>query len=264
MYLKHVTETSLPFISSSKSTTMKPFLLVFAIYLPVTLFAQFPLDLAPVNDFNDLILLRDVNSNPKWHMKIQSDGGLGFSESNVADGRLILNPGGGISLFGGSLGINVFPDPAVTLSIKAQSNDTWAIYADDTASDVKFYVLTNGDAFLKGSLSQNSDARLKTSILKLTPPRASLNNINGYSYFWKNNPANDKKQIGLLAQEVMAAYPELVSKAANGTLAVNYTGFIPILIEAFKDQSNLVEQQHEKLNQLELRMKVLEDKLNRL
>lgn len=344
---------------------MKSILCVIAFCFPLILFAQFPLELAPLNSFNDLILLRDINDSPKWHMKILGNGGLGFSESNVADGRLILNPGGGISLFGGGLGINanlglndllvayndsgnqqvairkdgefllgnyhflktpsgkvginsipgltevftvntdisnsaisplrvktdgfvditklriansitvdgyvatdlginVHPSPAVTFSIKAQPDDTWVIYADDTNSDLKFNVQTNGNAFLKGSLSQNSDVRLKTSILRLPTTIQSLNKVNGYSYFWKNNPANTNKQIGLLAQEVMLVYPELVSEAANGTLSVNYTGFIPILIEAFKDQSKVVEQQHETINQLELRLQALEDKLNRL
>ncbi|MDC1493122.1 hypothetical protein N8376_07205, partial [Flavobacteriaceae bacterium] len=45
-------------------------------------------------------------------------------------------------------------------------------------------------------------------------------------------------KIGLLAQEVMELFPELVvkSKDKQGTLSVNYQGLIPILLNAIKEQ----------------------------
>ena len=52
----------------------------------------------------------------------------------------------------------------------------------------------------------------------------------------KSNDAIEK--IGLLAQEVQKAFPELVKQAgdAEGTLSVNYQGMIPVLINAIKEQ----------------------------
>ena len=44
-----------------------------------------------------------------------------------------------------------------------------------------------------------------------------------------------KKKFGFMAQEVKELFPELVEQDADGIYAVNYTGFIPILVEAIKE-----------------------------
>ena len=60
--------------------------------------------------------------------------------------------------------------------------------------------------------------------------------IDGKSYTMKSNEAIEK--IGLLAQEVQKAFPELVKEAgdAEGTLSINYQGMIPVLINAINEQ----------------------------
>ena len=52
------------------------------------------------------------------------------------------------------------------------------------------------------------------------------------------NSGEKTTKIGLLAQEVMELFPELVvkSKDKEGTLSVNYQGLIPILLNAIKEQ----------------------------
>lgn len=319
------------------------------LFVPFSLFAQFPYDVIPLTGFNDLILFRDVNENQKWHMKIQGNGALGFTETGVADERMTLNPGGGIginaipafdelfvvktnsadgiakivlnktgefrisgestidgnftvndqsrflnlvevfqdqivygnSLVGGflgmsgnlnlssgyvaeDLGINVHPSTQVTFSVKAQADDTWVIYADDMASDVKFSVQTNGNAFLKGTLTQNSDARLKTKIKPLLNTTESLQNLSGYSYYWKDETSNQGMQIGLIAQEVQKVYPDLVSESPGGTLSVNYSGFVPILLEAIKEQELTIRSQHTTITELTKHVERIERKLDKL
>lgn len=44
-----------------------------------------------------------------------------------------------------------------------------------------------------------------------------------------------KKEFGFMAQEVKDLFPELVEQDADGIYAVNYTGLIPILVEAIKE-----------------------------
>jgi hypothetical protein len=51
-----------------------------------------------------------------------------------------------------------------------------------------------------------------------------------------------KDRIGLSAQEIRKLYPELVEEDSQGYLAVDYTGLIPILIEAIKEQQEEIEQ----------------------
>ena len=63
------------------------------------------------------------------------------------------------------------------------------------------------------------------------------------------NNGNDEIKIGLLAQEVMELFPELVKKANDkeGTLSVNYQGLIPVLLNAIKEQQIQIQKLKEKL-----------------
>lgn len=92
----------------------------------------------------------------------------------------------------------------------------------------------NGNATLMGTLTQNSDERLKENIRKLDDPLTSLQKLNGYHFNWKDINRDAGIQTGLLAQEVEKAFPELVSENAEGIKGVNYIGLIPYLIEAVK------------------------------
>mgnify|MGYP001277375493 FL=1 len=99
-----------------------------------------------------------------------------------------------------------------------------------------FVVNYDGSATLSGELTVESDARLKSNIASLGSTLSKLLLIDGKTYTMKTNEAIEK--IGLLAQEVQQAFPELVKEAgdAEGTLSINYQGMIPVLINAIKEQ----------------------------
>ena len=66
--------------------------------------------------------------------------------------------------------------------------------------------------------------------------------IDGKKYTMKANDAVSK--IGLLAQDVQQAFPELVKVAGDddGTMSVNYQGMIPVLINAINEQQKQIEE----------------------
>lgn len=105
-----------------------------------------------------------------------------------------------------------------------------------------FIVNYDGSATLAGDLTVNSDMRLKSNIVSLGNTVSKLLLIDGKSYTMKTNQAIEK--IGLLAQEVQKAFPELVKEAADeeGTLSVNYQGMIPVLINAIKEQQQQIDE----------------------
>ena len=45
----------------------------------------------------------------------------------------------------------------------------------------------------------------------------------------------------MIAQEIATQFPELVKPRKDGFLAVNYQGLIPVLIEAIKEQQQLID-----------------------
>jgi len=58
------------------------------------------------------------------------------------------------------------------------------------------------------------------------------------------------KKYGVIAQEVLEQFPDLVHKEYDGYYAVNYTGLIPVLIEAIKEQQAVIEDIQSELDNL--------------
>ena len=58
------------------------------------------------------------------------------------------------------------------------------------------------------------------------------------------------KKIGLLAQDIKKVFPALVKQSGDkkGTLSVNYQGFVPILINAIKEQQKEIKSLKKQLN----------------
>jgi len=83
-----------------------------------------------------------------------------------------------------------------------------------------------------------SDLNLKSDIKGIENALDTINKINGYTFNWKDS---DKNGIGVIAQEIEAVIPDLISTAENGIKSVAYISLIPILIEAVKELSNKID-----------------------
>jgi hypothetical protein len=114
----------------------------------------------------------------------------------------------------------------------------------------RMLIYDNGNAWLQGTLTQASDARLKKDISLLQNPLQKIIQLNGYTYHWKNENSDTRLQTGVLAQEVQKLFPELVSENKEGILAVNYSGLIPVMIESIKEQQKQIARQEERLDEL--------------
>jgi len=110
-----------------------------------------------------------------------------------------------------------------------------------------FIVNYDGSATLSGDLTINSDIRLKSNIASISSALSKILLLDGKKY--SINSGNNEIKIGLLAQEVMELFPELVKKAndSEGTLSVNYQGLIPVLINAIKEQQIQIQKLIKKL-----------------
>ena len=96
----------------------------------------------------------------------------------------------------------------------------------------------NGNLTIAGSLTQNSDLRLKKDIVTLENVSSKLMQLRGVRYQFdlsKRPSLPDGLQIGLVAQEVEALFPELVFTDAEGFKSVDYARLTPILLQAFKE-----------------------------
>jgi hypothetical protein len=113
----------------------------------------------------------------------------------------------------------------------------------------------DGNATLAGILTQLSDSRLKKNIVPIPSSLSRLVQLNGYQYHWKETGKDESTQLGVLAQEVLAIFPELVKKDEKGLLSVNYSGLVPVLINAVKEQQNTINNLVKRLEALEQKSK---------
>jgi hypothetical protein len=86
---------------------------------------------------------------------------------------------------------------------------------------------------LADSFTCASDVRLKKNIITLDNTVEKLDMIRGVYHDW-NDERLVNRQIGVIAQEIQAVYPELVQEGADGFLSVNYPKLTAVLIQSVK------------------------------
>ncbi|MBO9703684.1 MAG: hypothetical protein J7604_25995 [Sporocytophaga sp.] len=82
--------------------------------------------------------------------------------------------------------------------------------------------------------------------------------IHGYNYYWKDTLfVNNTKlsDFGVIAQEIERSFPSLVHTDKNGIKMVDYYKLIPILIEALKEQNEIIEGYDIRIKKLESKIK---------
>ena len=96
----------------------------------------------------------------------------------------------------------------------------------------------------------SSDERLKENIVTLDGALDKVKAMRGVTFDWKELSEEDRKTIhsheghdlGVIAQEVQAQYPELVHQRDHGYLSVDYVKLTAVLIEAVKELSAKVDE----------------------
>jgi len=85
-----------------------------------------------------------------------------------------------------------------------------------------------------------SDSRLKKNIVPLDGALDKIDNIRGVYHDWIDENWSKERQIGVIAQEVQAIYPELVQLGGNGFLSVNYPKLTAVLLQSIKELKAMV------------------------
>lgn len=112
----------------------------------------------------------------------------------------------------------------------------------------------DGNVQVSGSVTANSynqfsDARLKTNISTIPSALDKITALRGVSYNWRDAKISRSTQLGFVAQEVEKVLPELVAKDKKGMRSVSYTGVIPVLVQAMKEQQKEIDSLKVQLNQ---------------
>lgn len=104
-------------------------------------------------------------------------------------------------------------------------------------------LLKNGNLTIAGTLTENSDIRLKTDVEPLEHALDALLDLRPIRYkFLQGTGHPTEPQIGLSAQDVERYFPELVSRDAQGTLSVAYGNLTAVLVRALQEQQAQIEE----------------------
>uniref|UniRef100_UPI004049066B tail fiber domain-containing protein n=1 Tax=Fulvivirga sp. TaxID=1931237 RepID=UPI004049066B len=116
------------------------------------------------------------------------------------------------------------------------------VYLDGSVGNVSASGFVEADILISSDgLVQTSDARLKTNILPLKNTLSNVLKMRGVTYNWIDPSKSQANQIGVIAQEVEAIYPEFVHTDDKGMKSVNYSQMVAVLIEAMKEMNGKIE-----------------------
>jgi hypothetical protein len=166
------------------------------------------------------------------------------------------------------------------------SLNSWYVFQTATAGGGKSFSITNTGRVGIGTTSPgykldvagsahassfptSSDARLKTNVTQLTDVLEKLEKIRGVSFEWNHlyeslGRSTGHSEIGVIAQEVEAVFPELVTSWGEDEYkAVDYGRLTGVLIEAVKELKYENEQLEEKNTELQKRIETIENIVNK-
>jgi hypothetical protein len=95
-----------------------------------------------------------------------------------------------------------------------------------------------------------SSIQTKSATTSDTTQNVLTNETTDSSYY-------NKKRVGFIAQEVKELYPDLVYSDKDETLSIDYTGFIPLIIETLKKQEEIITNQSVEIGELKRKIDVL-------
>jgi hypothetical protein len=193
------------------------------------------------------VVIRGASNGYYWHDRTvnttqwawYASGGIARLYNSVAAGDVmhVANDG--------RVGIGLAPTAGVAVRIGATGADnsttTFGIAIQNSAGTLNnFFIRDDGAGFLRAGAWTFSDGRAKEKVRRLEHGLGALARLEGKRYDYTDGLKN---QIGLVAQEVQAILPELVMELPDGQgLALNYSGLIPVLLNAVNELAGRVQQ----------------------
>jgi hypothetical protein len=183
---------------------------------------------------NNIMIGYNINATSSSAMNTLNIGNLIFGIGINGTGNTVSS---------GNVGIGT-STPYSRLQVTGPDTASTSAFAVvNSASSTEFTVYDTGNAVLAGSLTQNSDQRLKTNISDLdgSSSLAEINALNPVTFNWIDPAKRSVPQFGFIAQQVQQIFPNLVSTTSptaltpDGTLSLNYIDLISPIVAAIQE-----------------------------
>lgn len=122
-----------------------------------------------------------------------------------------------------------------------------------------WYSDPSGNMVAAGNVSAYSDPRLKEKFEQIQAPLELLKKLDGGTFVWKEGIVHTackagKRDYGILADQVEAVMPEIVSQSieldGESYQTVDYSKIVPVMIEAIKELSTKIDKQAREIAEL--------------
>jgi len=119
-------------------------------------------------------------------------------------------------------------------------------------SSTRYYFYpSTANMTINGTLTQNSDARVKENVVEIDNCISKVQAMKGV-YYNRTDFNTDVTKVGVIAQDVEAVLPELILEAPDTKLkSVAYAELTAVLINAIKEQQEIIEDLKTRVQQLE-------------
>ena len=139
-----------------------------------------------------------------------------------------------------------FPNENISINIAGATPKTGFVFNVNGNSFFSSNINVDNDIFIKGTIGNVSDIRLKDNLIIINNPLDKIKKINGYIYTRKDT---GKTETGLIAQEVLNILPEVVNNnPLNDYYNISYGNMMGLLVEAIKELNNKIDIINNKLN----------------
>ena len=173
-------------------------------------------------------------------------------------------------------------------SSKTATGTNFGIYSEASNGAVNYAGFFNGNVTVTGIFTQPSDEKLKGNIQPITSALGKISALKPVSFYYNSNGKSSLQlpgdlQYGFVAQDMEQVFPNLVTNhvvdinlTGHGGRdegeqkgkpesnkqefkGINYIGLISILTQGIKEQQEQIIQLKDKNDELEKRIKTLED-----
>ena len=114
-----------------------------------------------------------------------------------------------------------------------------------------YFYASTANMTINGTLTQNSDSRVKENIVEIDDCIGKVQAMRGV-YYNRTDFNTEVTKVGVIAQEVETVLPELILESPeDGLKSVAYSELTAVLINAVKEQQEIIEDLKTRIEQLE-------------
>ena len=192
-----------------------------------------------------------------------------FRSTNATVARFGINSDNSLSIYGTIMYTNGSQSSYGAISIQGSKNTWSGISFYDVNGNFCSTLMTRDDGFsgwynttengwlsytdgsgnfvATGNVTAYSDERLKENVSTIENALDKVSQLRGVEYTRKDT---QERGIGVIAQEVEEIIPEVISSNIDGYKGVAYGNLVGLLIEAIKEQKEIVAKQQTQIEEL--------------